>query len=109
VKEEEMEDKVAVLLYRKHLNTTSNDPSETSGLNAAFMASLNNHTSWAGNIDDVITLSIRESVIPLVDLMHDDNKADPSGTVNKETVDERIDPHEHFYQHYHCIKRRDHR
>jgi hypothetical protein len=73
------------------------------------MASLNNHTAWAGNIDDVITLSIRESVIPLVDLMHDDNKADPSRTVNKETVDERIDPHEHFYQHYHRIKHRDRR
>jgi hypothetical protein len=107
VKEED--DKVAVLLNRKRLNTTSDDPSDTSGFNTAFMASLNDHTAWVGNIDDVIALSIRESGIPLVDLMHDDNEADPSGTVKEDPVDERIDPHEHVYQHSRCIKRRNHR
>jgi hypothetical protein len=92
------------LLYQQRLNATSNDPNDMSGFNAAFMASLNDHTAWAGNIDDVIALSIRESGRPLVDLMRYDGEAGPSGTLKEDPADERCDPHEHIYQHYRHIE-----
>jgi hypothetical protein len=50
-------------------------------------------------------LSIHESDRPLVDLTHNDEEAGPSGTVKEEPADERIIPHEHFYQHYARIER----
>jgi hypothetical protein len=56
------------------------------------MASLNEHTAWAGNIDNVIALSIHERGKSLVDLTRDDGEAGPSGTVKEEPTDERIDP-----------------
>jgi hypothetical protein len=96
VKEEEEEWARWRLLREQRLNTTSNDPSDTPGFNAACMASLNDHTSWAGNIDDVIVLSIRESGRPLVDLTRDDGEAGPSGTVKEEPYGGRCDPYEHF-------------
>jgi hypothetical protein len=49
---EKENDKVAVLLHQQRLNTSSNDPSDTSGFKAAFMASLNDHNGLAGNIED---------------------------------------------------------
>jgi hypothetical protein len=97
VKEEEG-DKVAALLRDQRLNATSDDASDTSGFNAAFMASLNDHTAWAGNVDDVITLSICESGWPLIDLRRDDGEAGPRGTVEEEPTDGRWDPYEHFSQ-----------
>jgi hypothetical protein len=66
------------------------------GFSAAFMASLNDHNAWVGNIDDMIALSIRESGMPLVDLTRGDNKAGTSGTVKEEPDDERNDPYKHF-------------
>jgi hypothetical protein len=89
VEVKEDDDKVAVLLYQQRLNATNNDPNDMLGFNAAFMASLNNHTAWAGNIDDVIALSIRESGGLLVDLMRYDGEAGPSGTLKEEPADER--------------------
>jgi hypothetical protein len=97
VKEEEG-DKVAALLRDQRLNATSDDASNTPGFNAAFMASLNDHTAWAGNVDDVIALSIRESGWPLVDLKRDDGEAGPSGTMEEEPIDGRCDRYEHFSQ-----------
>jgi hypothetical protein len=43
VKEEE--DKVAVLLRQQRLNASSDDPIDTPRFDAAFMASLNDHTT----------------------------------------------------------------
>jgi hypothetical protein len=71
------------------------------------MASLKDHTTRAGNIGDVIALSIRESDRPLVDLTRDYGEAGPIGTVKEELADERIDAHEHFYQHFDGIERHD--
>jgi hypothetical protein len=51
-------------------------------------------------------LSIRKSGRPLVDLTRDDDEAGPSGTVKEDPTDERIDPREHFYQHFTRIERR---
>jgi hypothetical protein len=95
VKDEEG-DKVAALLRDQRLNATSDDASDTPGFNAAFMASLNDHTAWAGNVDDVIALSIYESGWPLVDLRRDDGEASPSGTMEEEPTDCHCDPYEHF-------------
>jgi hypothetical protein len=72
-----------------------------------FMASLNNHTSCAGNIDGFIALSIRGSGRLLIDLTCDDGEAGPSGTVKEEPADERCNPDEHFYQHYSRIESHD--
>jgi hypothetical protein len=107
--EEEERDKVSALLREQRLNATSDDSNDTSGFNAAFMASLNNHTAWTGNIDDVIVLSIRECGWPLVDLTRDNNEAGPSDTVKEEPYNNRCDPYEHFAEHYRCIECRDRR
>jgi hypothetical protein len=104
VKEEE--DNVAVLLHQQRLNATIDDPSDTPRFNAVFMASLNDHSTWAGNIDDVIALFIRERGRPLVDLTRDDGEVGPSDTVKEEPADDRCGPHEHFYQHYRRIEHR---
>jgi hypothetical protein len=79
------------------------------GFNATFMASLNDHNAWAGNVDDVITLSIRESGRPLVDLTRSDSEAGTSGTVKEDPNEERIDPYKHFHHYSDRITRRDRR
>jgi hypothetical protein len=50
---------------------------------------LNNHIIWAGNIKDVIAMSIRENGGPLIDLTHDDRKAGPSSAVKEDPADPR--------------------
>jgi hypothetical protein len=65
------------------------------------MASLNDHTAWAGNVDDVIALSIR----PLVDMTRDNDEAGPSDTMKEKSYDIRCD----HCEHYRRIERHDHR
>jgi hypothetical protein len=98
---------VAALLHEQCLNATSNDPNDTPGFNVAFIVSLNDHTAWVGNIDDIIALTISESSRPLVDLTRDSNEAGPNGTAEEEPIDDRCDPYEHFSAHFYRIERRD--
>jgi hypothetical protein len=47
------------------------------------MSSLNDHNTWAGNIEDVVGTPIRDSGRPLIDLLRDDNKIYLSGAVKE--------------------------
>jgi hypothetical protein len=91
VKEEDDEEaaKMAEYLHRYRLN--SDDPGDCLGLNAAFMASLNDSDSWREKIDEAITMSIRDAGMPLVNLIHGDEAgpSDTSGAVKDEPVNER--------------------
>jgi hypothetical protein len=51
------------------------------------MASLNDKDGWRGDLDATITMSIRDSGMPLVDLTND-GEARPSDAVKDEPVDE---------------------
>jgi hypothetical protein len=108
LKEEEEQDKVAALLRQQRLNATSNDRSDTSGFNAAFMALLNDHTAWAGYVDDDITLSICESDRLLIDLTRDEGKAGPSDTVKGSHPTIIVTPTSTFAEHNRHIERRNH-
>jgi hypothetical protein len=70
--------------------TSSNDPDDTPGFNATFMFSLNDHTTWEGNIEGVIALSIHDRL--LVDLTLDGDEASPSSAVEDETAYPRGKP-----------------
>jgi hypothetical protein len=109
VKVREEDDKVAVLLRQQRLNASRDYPSDMPGFNAVFMASLNDHNVWAGNIDDLIALSILETSRPLVNLTRDDGEVGTNDTVKEEEDDERIDPYEHFRRYSACIECCDHR
>jgi hypothetical protein len=79
--------------------TSSNDPDDTPGFNATFMFSLNDHTTWEGNIEGVIALSIHDRL--LVDITRDDDEASPSGVVEDEPADPRgADKDYNFFQYY---------
>jgi hypothetical protein len=57
---EEQKNKVSTVLHQQRLNASSDDTSDKLGYNTVFMTSLNDHTAWAGNIDNVIAgLSVR--------------------------------------------------
>jgi hypothetical protein len=60
--------KIAALIRRQRLNVSCDDAEGTPKLNTTWMESRNDHTAWAGKIDDVIAMSIRDSDRPLVDL-----------------------------------------
>jgi hypothetical protein len=55
-------------------------------LHAAFTASLNDKDVWRGDLGAGISMSIRDTGKPLVDLT-DDSEAGPSGAVKDEPVD----------------------
>jgi hypothetical protein len=93
----EEDDEVVLLLHQQCINASSDDPSDTPGYTAVFMALLNDHTAWAGNIDDVITLSIHESGRLLADLTCENGKDGPVGTVKEDRADESIYPREQFF------------
>jgi hypothetical protein len=48
------------------------------------MSSLNGHCVWAGNIEDVISMSIRENGKSLVNLIRNDGEGGPNGAVKEE-------------------------
>jgi hypothetical protein len=52
------------------------------------LASLNNKDAWSGDLDAAITMSIRDTDKPLVDLT-DNGEVGPSGLV-KDEPDERV-------------------
>jgi hypothetical protein len=54
------EDEMMALFRQQRLIASNDDPEDTPGFNAEFMSSLNDHAAWAGNIEDVIALSIRD-------------------------------------------------
>jgi hypothetical protein len=78
---------------------------------------LNDHAARAGNIEDVIALSIRDNGRPLVDLTREDDEAGPSGVVKDEPTDvptnlrskPPADEDYNFFQYYgHSSSRRCH-
>jgi hypothetical protein len=80
--------KVAEYLRHQRLVSSNDDLGDCPGYNAAYMASLNDTDAWRGDIDDVITMSIRDSGMPLVDLTHNGDEVGPSGAVKDEHVNE---------------------
>jgi hypothetical protein len=70
------------------------------------MSSLNDHNAWAGNIEDVIAMSIHESDTSVVDLMRDNDEAGPNDTVKVDPADPRgkhdivHNEDDNFYQYY---------
>jgi hypothetical protein len=84
---EEEEDEMTTLLRQQCLVASRDDPEDLLGFNAVFMSSLNNHSTWEGIIEDLITMFIRASGRPLVDLTSDDGNARPSGAVKDEPAD----------------------
>jgi hypothetical protein len=69
------EDEMMAFLCQRRLFASSDDPDDTPGYNDAYMSSVNDHSAWAGNMEDMIAMSIRESGRPLVDLTSDDGDA----------------------------------
>jgi hypothetical protein len=89
VKEEPEEAAQAVLLAeyerQQRLIASSDDPEDCPGLRAASLASMNDKDAWRGDLDMAISMSIRDSGKPLVDLT-DDGEAGPSGLVKDEPL-----------------------
>jgi hypothetical protein len=113
----EDEDEMMALLRQQRLLASSNDPDNTQVLNATFISSLNDHAARAGNIEDVIALSIHDKDRPLVDLKREDDEAGPSGVVKDEPTDvpanlrskPPADEDYNFFQYYgHSSSRRCH-
>jgi hypothetical protein len=73
----EEEDDMASLLRQRCVVASSDDSDNT--LAPAFMSSLNDHNVWEGNIEDMITLPIRDNGMPLVDITRNDDDAGSSG------------------------------
>ena len=77
--------KVAAHLQKQRLLASSDDPEDMPGFNVAYMASLNDHRAWEGDIEAVIAESLRTAGVPVVDLTADE--AGPSGAVKDEEED----------------------
>jgi hypothetical protein len=92
VKEEEYDEefakgvKVEEYLHGRRLTTRSDDPEDCPGYNAAFKVSLNTTDTWRGKIDEVMTMSIHDAGMLLVDLTHDGEDG-PNGAMKDEPVD----------------------
>jgi hypothetical protein len=79
--------KMAEYERRRRLIASSNDPEYIPELHTVFMVSLNDKEGWRGDIDTAISMSIRDSGMPLVDLTNN-GEVGPSGVVNDEPADE---------------------
>ena len=108
MKEEEDDDeaakvaKVAAYLQKQQLLASSDDPQDMPGFNVAYMASLNDHHAWEGDVEAVIAESLRTASIPVVDLTADEGG--PSGAVKDE--EEYADDNAPLRQYYDASGRR---
>jgi hypothetical protein len=71
-----------------------------------FMSLLYYHTAWAGYIENMVAMSIRESSRPLIDLTRNNDESGPSGAMKEEPADPRgkydtvHNDENKFYQYY---------
>jgi hypothetical protein len=85
--EDEDEEATKATNMAEYLHRVTANLDDCPGLNAAFMALLNDTDAWRGDTDEAISMSIRDAGMPLVDLTHD-GEAGPSGAVKDEPIDE---------------------
>jgi hypothetical protein len=84
VKEEQYDEEAAkaaqLVEYERqqHLIASSDDPEDCLGFRASCMTSLNDKDAWRGDLDAAITMSIRDTGVPLIDLTNF-GEAGPSG------------------------------